>query len=213
MMKQGLLGKKLGMTQAFAPNGDMVPVTVVEAGPCPVVQKKTVERDGYHALQLGFLSQKSRRTTKPRLGHFAKATVEPTRYLREFRTEEASDLEVGQMVNVEIFAQGDHVDVAGTSKGKGFQGGMKRHGWRGGPASHGSTFRRAPGSIGASASPSRVLKGHPLPGHMGDQRKTVRCLKVFDVIPTRNLLLLEGAVPGAAGGLLEIRKSGGQKPS
>ena len=149
------------MTQAFTPDGDMVPVTVVEAGPCPVVQKKTAERDGYHALQLGFLSQKPRRTTKPRLGHFAKATVEPSRYLREFRTEEASDLEVGQMVNVEIFAQGDHVDVAGTSKGKGFQGGIKRHGWRGGPASHGSTFRRAPGSIGGLCVSLAGLKRTP----------------------------------------------------
>ena len=201
------------MTQAFTPEGEVVALTVVEAGPCPVVQKKTAERDGYNALQLGFIPQKPRRTTKPRRGHFAKAGVEPTRFLREFRTEGALDLQVGQVVKVEIFNRGERVEVVGTSKGKGFQGGVKRHHWRGGPATHGSMFHRAPGSMGASSQPGHVLKGHPLPGHMGDRRMTVCHLKVFDVIPARNLLLLEGAVPGATGGLLEIRRSRGGRPS
>lgn len=212
-MVPGLLGRKLGMTQAFTPEGEVVPLTVVEAGPCPVVQKKTAQQDGYDALQLGFSAQKARRTTRPRRGHFAKAGVEPTRHLREFRTVGVSDLEVGQVVKVDVFSRGERVDVVGTSKGKGFQGGVKRHHWRGGPATHGSMFHRAPGSVGASSQPGHVLKGHPLPGHMGDQRTTVLRLKVFDVVPSRNLLLLEGAVPGARGGLLEIRRSRGGRPS
>jgi large subunit ribosomal protein L3 len=200
----GILGKKIGMTQVFDEEGNVVPVTLVQAGPCQVVQVRTADRDGYEAVQLGFDEiKKLKRVNKPMMGHFKKAGVPPYRVLREFPM---SGYEVGQTVTVEVFQKGDTVHVSGISKGKGFQGIMKRHGAHGGPASHGSKFHRAPGSIGASAFPSRVWKGHPMPGRMGGERVTVKNLKVVDVKPEMNLLLIKGAIPGPKGGYVEIRK-------
>ncbi len=204
-----ILGKKLGMTQVFDEMGNKVSVTVVEAGPCPVVQLKTEERDGNVAVQLGFQPQREKKVNRPRKGHFDAAGVAPTRILREFplsEEDESRNLQVGQMVDVGIFGRGDVVNVAATSKGKGFQGGIKRHGWKGGRASHGSMFHRSPGSIGNSAQPSRVFPGHRLPGQMGNQRVTVRHLSVVRVMADRNLLLLKGAVPGPKNGVLEIKR-------
>jgi len=202
----GLVGRKRGMTQVFAPNGDAVPVTVLEAGPCTVVQIKTQATDGYEALQLGF-EPKRRHVTKPMAGHFQKAHVEPLRVLREVRLESTAGYQVGQRLTVDLFKPGDLVDVTGVTKGRGFQGGVKRHGWYGGDATHGSMFHRAPGSIGASSDPSRVFPGHHLPGRMGGDRVTVSHLEVVRVLPEHNLLLVRGAVPGATGGLVLIRKS------
>ncbi|RME68064.1 MAG: 50S ribosomal protein L3 [Nitrospirae bacterium] len=200
----GILGKKIGMTQVFDEQGNAIPVTLIQAGPCQVVQVRTPDRDGYEAVQLGFEEiKKEKRVNRPMMGHFKKAGVPPYRVLREFRM---SGLEVGQTVTVEVFQKGDTVHVSGISKGKGFQGMIKRHGAGGGPASHGSKFHRAPGSIGASAFPSRVWKGHPMPGRMGGVRVTVKNLKVVDVKPEMNLLLVKGAVPGPKGAYLEIRK-------
>ncbi len=203
-----ILGKKLGMTQVYDEDGNTVPVTVVEVGPCPIVQRKTEERDGYAAVQMGFQPQRQKRVNKPRKGHFDAAGVDPTRILREFRLDEGQDgekFQVGEVISAKIFFRGDVVNVTGKSKGKGFQGGMKRHGWSGGPATHGSMFKRAPGSIGASAYPARVVPGHPLPGHMGDERVTVRHLQVVRVLEDQNLMLLKGSVPGPRTGVLEIR--------
>lgn len=205
-MINGLIGKKLGMSQVFGEGGKAIPVTVVEAGPCVVVQRKTTARDGYEAVQVGFQEErKKRRVTKPARGLFQKAGATPTRHLREFAPT-GGDLQPGQAVTVEIFQPGERVDVTGISKGKGFQGVMKRLGYRGGPGSHGSMFHRAPGSIGASAYPSRVWKGKGLPGQMGSERVTVKGLEVVEVRKEQNLLLLKGAAPGAPGGLLLIRK-------
>ncbi len=199
-MLKGLIGRKVGMTQVFDEDGRLVPVTVLEAGPCTVVQTKTPATDGYAAVQLGFEPGKERRTVKPLLGHFKKAGVGPFRVLREFRVDDPEAFRPGQVVTVEIFKPGDLVDVIGTSKGKGFQGVIKRHHFMGGPATHGSMFHREPGSIGASAFPSKVIKGHRHPGHMGDRRVTVQNLRVVEVRPEEHVLLVEGAVPGANGG-------------
>jgi large subunit ribosomal protein L3 len=196
-----IIGKKLGMTQIFTNDGKVVPVTVIEAGPCCVIQVKTLERDGYESVKLGF--SKVKRVNKPSAGVFKKAGVKPHRILKEFRI---GNMKVGEFVNVGIFSKGDRVKVSGVSKGKGFQGVMKRHHYAGGPGSHGSMFNRAPGSIGASSYPSRVLKNKGMPGHMGSTMVTVRNLKVADVKPEQNLLLIEGAVPGANGSIVEIRK-------
>ncbi len=200
----GILGKKLGMTQVFDESGRMMPVTVVEAGPCCVVQVKTRERDGYEAVQMGFSEiKKTRKVSKPMAGLFKKAGVNPYRILKEFPM---GDFKVGDMLTVERFKKGDVVSVSGVSKGKGFQGVMKRHNYAGGPGSHGSMFNRAPGSIGASSFPSRVWKNKGLPGHMGSERVTVKNLKIVDVKTEQNLLLILGAVPGSNGTYLEIRK-------
>ncbi len=200
----GILGKKLGMTQVFDETGRMMPVTVVEAGPCCVAQVKTVERDGYEAIKLGFSEiRKTKRVNKPTGGMFKKAGLKPYKILKEFPM---GDVKVGDMVTVEKFQKGDIVSVIGISKGKGFQGVMKRHNYAGGPGSHGSMFNRAPGSIGASSYPSRVWKNKGLPGHMGSQRVTVKNLKVVDVRVEQNLLLILGALPGSKGTYLEIRK-------
>ncbi len=207
MAVEGLLGKKVGMTQLFSPDGEAIPVTVVEAGPCLVVQRKSQERDGYSAIQLAYEPLKRGRANKPRAGHFAKAGLEPWRFLREFSLGPEDELQPGAELNVTIFSPGDRVDVSGISKGRGFAGVIKRHGFAGGPGGHGSMFNRAPGSIGASAFPSRVFKGTRLPGHMGAERVTVQSLRVVEVIPERNLLLLHGAVPGPRNGLLEVRLS------
>ncbi|MBI5167394.1 MAG: 50S ribosomal protein L3 [candidate division NC10 bacterium] len=205
-MAIGLLGKKIGMTQVFGEGGKAIPVTVVEAGPCPVVQRKTKENDGYEAIQIGFLTAKPKKISKPLKGHFEKAGVPYSRHLREIRLDQPADFQVGQVLTVSLFAVGDHVQVTGTSIGKGFQGGVKRWGYKGGPESHGSMFHRAPGSIGASSFPSRVFKGHHMPGRMGGAQVTTKGLEVVKVDPARNLLLIKGAVPGPPGGLLTVKK-------
>ncbi len=207
-MVNGIIGKKLGMTQIFASDGSVTPVTVIKAGPCVVVQRKTVSTDGYEAVQLGLVEDKSpKRTNKPMKGHFAKAGVPPTKILREFRLEDATiEVNVGDKVLVDQFTENDVVDVIGTSKGRGFAGFIKRHGFSGGRATHGSMFHRAPGSIGASAYPSRVIKGTRMAGHMGVQRNTVKNLRVMKVNSDENLLLIRGAVPGPTGAVVLIRK-------
>jgi large subunit ribosomal protein L3 len=205
-MKMGIIGKKLGMSQVFSEDGATIPVTVIEAEPSLVVQKKTRENDGYDAVQLGYGRVKQHRVTKPLLGHFKKADRGCFKVLAEFRLEK-SDLEVGQEVGVNIFQVGDRVDIVGTTKGKGFAGVVKRHGFRGGRATHGSMFHRAPGSIGASAEPSRVFKGQKLPGHMGNERKTVQNLQIWAVHPERNLLLVKGAVPGNRKGYVLVKQA------
>lgn len=209
-MKEGLIGRKKGMTQVFGEDGNLIPVTVVQAGPCTVVGVRTKPTHGYDALQLGFEARK-KNVTKAMAGHYKKAGVAtPMRVLREIRlqkTEAVEAYQVGQTLTVELFAPGELVDVVAVSKGKGFQGGVKRHGWAGGDATHGSMFYRAPGSIGASSDPSRVWPGHRLPGRMGGDRRTVLNLVVVRVIPEQNLVLLRGAVPGAIGGLVVVRKS------
>jgi large subunit ribosomal protein L3 len=200
----GILGRKLGMTQVFDETGRMFPVTVVEAGPCCVIQVKTREKDGYEAVKIGFSEiKKEKNVNKPMGGIFKKIGVKPYKMLREFPM---GDLKVGELVTVEKFSKGDTISVSGVTKGKGFQGVVKRHHYAGGPASHGSMFYRAPGSIGASSFPSRVWKNKGLPGHMGSERTTVKNLKVVDIKAEQNLLLILGAVPGSKGTYLEIRK-------
>jgi large subunit ribosomal protein L3 len=203
-MTNGLIGKKLGMTQIFD-ESCLTPVSVIEAGPCRVVTVRTKERDGYESIQLSFGEVKERKLSKAELGHLKKNQTPASRVLREF--EKDGEVMVGQMVTVEIFKKGDWVDVIGTSKGKGFQGVVKRHHYGGGPASHGSMFHRAPGSIGASSFPSRVWKGKTLPGHMGSERVTAQRLKVIESRPDENLLFVRGAIPGAANGIIVVRKS------
>src|SRR5213082_1150950 len=205
--KEALLGRKVGMTQIFGDDGNHVPVTVVQAGPCTIVEIRKKDTHGYDALQLGFEAVK-KNVSKPRAGHFKKANVAPTRILREVRLDKVEKAyEVGQALTVELFAAGEIVDVVGVTKGKGFQGGVKRYGWYGGDATHGSMFHRAPGSIGASSDPSRVWPGHHLPGRMGGDRRTVLNLAVVRVMPEQNLVLVRGAVPGANGTLVMLRKS------
>jgi large subunit ribosomal protein L3 len=203
-MTNGLLGKKLGMTQVFD-ESRLTPVTVIEAGPCRVVTVKTKERDGYEAVQLSFGEVKERKLSKAELGHLKKNQAPASRWLREFKKD--GEVTVGQSVTVGIFKKGDWVDVIGVSKGKGFQGVVKRHHYAGGPESHGSMFHRAPGSIGASSFPSRVWKGKTLPGHMGAERVTTQRLKIIDSRPEENLLFVRGAIPGATDGLVIVRKS------
>ncbi|HHW39850.1 MAG TPA: 50S ribosomal protein L3 [Syntrophomonadaceae bacterium] len=207
-MRKGILGRKIGMTQIFDEAGKAVPVTVIEAGPCYVVQKKTPERDGYAALQLGFEEVRERILNRPLRGQFSKQKVKPLRFLREIRVEpdELDQFEVGQEVKVDIFNSGDYVDVRGTSKGKGFAGGIKRHGFHRGPMKHGSKYHRRPGSLGAKG-PARVFKGRKLPGRLGGENVSVLHLKVVKVDPARNLLMVQGAVPGPRRGLLLIRDS------
>ncbi len=206
-MVNGIIGKKLGMTQIFAEDGTVTPVTVVKAGPCVVVQRKTVSSDGYEAVQIGFVDDKSpKRINKPMKGHFEKAGVPPTKVLKEVRMKSGEDATVGDKVLVDQFAENDLVEIIGTSKGRGFAGFVKRHGFGGGRASHGSMFHRAPGSIGASAYPSRVIKGTRMAGHMGVERKTIKNLKVMRVNADENLLLIRGALPGPTGSYVLIKK-------
>lgn len=208
-MISGLIGKKVGMTQIIRDDGTVVPVTVIQAGPCVVVQKKTVEKDGYEAVQLGFVEfVKPKRVTKAMGGHFKKAGSAPVRVLREMRVAGEDSPNPGDKVLCDIFQAQEQVHIVGTSKGRGFAGFIKRHHFRGGRASHGSMFHRAPGSIGASAFPSRVIKGMRMAGHMGNQRVTVQNLRVERVDQENNLLYLRGAVPGPAGGYLVVEKSG-----
>ncbi len=206
----GLLGRKLGMTQLFEQDGTVVPVTVLQVGPCVVVQKKTAEKDGYDAIQIGFEEipeKKAARKPKVRTAHFTKKNVKPQRFLKEFLIEKDAAAEVGQSLTVDLFKAGDFVKVTGVSKGKGFQGVMKRHGKAGGPASHGSRFHRTTGSIGQRTSPGEVFKNMKLPGHMGDKRVTMRGLAVVQIRAEENLMLVRGAVPGAKNNVVMIRKN------
>ncbi|PYU34783.1 MAG: 50S ribosomal protein L3 [Acidobacteria bacterium] len=209
MAVNGIIGIKLGMTRVFADDGAAVPCTVLQAGPCVVVQRRSKQTDGYDAVQLGFVEfVKPQRISKPMTGHFKKANVAPMRMLREIRLDQSNDdSKVGDRVLVDRFAPGELVDVTGVSKGKGFQGGVKRWHYRGGDATHGSMFHRAPGGIGASSFPSRVWPGQHFPGHMGHERKTIKNLRVVKVDSEENLLLVRGAVPGPTGCYLLIRKS------
>ena len=205
-MKKAILGKKIGMTQIFDENGRVIPVTVVEAGPCTVVQVKTKDADGYEAIQLGFGEVKEKKLIKPTKGHFTKANVTPKKHLREFRLEEIS-YNVGDEIKADIFTAGESVDVTGTSKGKGFQGVIKRHGQSRGPMGHGSMYHRRPGSMGSTSTPGRVYKGKNLPGHMGVETVTVQNLEIVKVDLDKNVLLIKGSVPGNKGAILKIRNS------
>ncbi|MCR1898668.1 50S ribosomal protein L3 [Irregularibacter muris] len=204
-MNKAILGKKVGMTQIFSEEGQLIPVTVVEAGPCLVVQKKEEEKEGYSSVQLGYGDIKERRVNKPSKGHFDKAGIAYRKYLREFRLANASEYEVGQEVKVDIFQVGDKIDVTGTSKGKGFAGVIKRWNQHTGPMAHGSKYHRSPGSMGGSSSPSRVFKGKKLPGQMGNKTITVQNLEIVRVDAENKLLLIKGAVPGIKGTLLSIK--------
>jgi large subunit ribosomal protein L3 len=205
-MISGLLGRKVGMTQVFMPNGSLIPCTVIEVGPCPVIQVKTRARDGYEAVQVGFLT-KSRGTNKPLRGHFAKHNAQPLRHLREFKATGEKVFIAGETLTLEVFAEGERVDIAGITKGRGFTGVVKRYGFSGNRGSHGAheTFR-GPGSVGSAAHPSHTPKGKRLAGHYGVDRKTTRNLMVVRVDKDRNLLLVKGAIPGSRGGLVEVRK-------
>ncbi len=204
-MAKAILGKKLGMTQVWSADDRLLPVTVIEAGPCVVAQVRTLERDGYRAIQLGYGDIKESKVNKPDAGHFKKAGIAPRRHLAEVRLDEGETYKVGDAVTVDMLEPGMHVHISGTSKGKGFQGVIKRHNYKGGPGGHGSHFHRAPGSVGQSSSPSRVFKGMRLPGHMGSETVTVRNLEVVRVDAEQNLLVVKGAVPGGKNSLLTIR--------
>ena len=207
MAVQGIIGRKVGMTQVYAADGRAIPVTVIQAGPCVVVQRKTKQKDGYEAVQLGLVEdRKVKKVTKAMAGHYRKADVPPCRVLRELHVEGKDEAKVGDKVSVDQFAPGDSITVVGTSKGKGFQGVVKRHHFRGGAATHGSMFHRAPGSIGASAFPSRVIPGMRAGGHMGAERITQKNLEVVRVDADNNILVVKGSVPGGGGGYLVIRK-------
>lgn len=202
-----LIGKKLGMTQMFEASGEVTPVSVIEAGPCPIVQVKTPEKDGYSAIQIGFGDIREKRNTKARLGHFKKAGVSPCRLLREVRVDDSSQFKVGESVDVKVFEGTDKVHVSGTSKGRGFAGTIRRHNFTAGPRTHGSHNVRAPGSIGMCATPSRVFKGKKLPGRMGGKRTTTRNLKLVEIDTENNLLYVKGSIPGANNGFVFIEKA------
>jgi len=210
----GIIGRKLGMTQIFLEDGSVVPVTIVEAGPCPVIQKKTTEKDGYNALQLGFLPKNAQRVNKPLSGHFKKAGVGPTYHLKESRVEDVEGYDAGQMVTLTLFKPGDVVDVTGLSKGKGFTGVIKRHGFHGSPGSHGThEYFRHGGSVGSAAFPHHVFKGLKMPGHHGNQRVTLQNIMVVDVKEDQNLILLRGGIPGSRSGWVFIRSATKKKGS
>ena len=206
-MLDGLIGKKIGMTQIFGEDGRLIPVTVIQAGPCTVVRSKTKDKDGYDAVMLGFEEKKPKLVNKPDLGQFTKRGLKPFRILREFRVADGGQFQVGQEIKADLLTGLTWVDVVGTSKGKGFQGVMKRHNARGGPGGHGSMFHRAPGSMGASSRPSRTLKNRKLPGHMGDVRVTAQRLKLVAVDMENNLILIRGSVPGGKRGIVLVKKS------
>ncbi|HCJ56009.1 50S ribosomal protein L3 [Lutispora sp.] len=204
-MKKAILGKKIGMTQIFSKEGKAIPVTVIQAGPNVVVQKKTVENDGYSSIQVGYQDKDEKKVNKPMKGHFAKAKVATKRYLRELRVENAESFEIGQEIKADVFAEGDKVDVSGVSKGKGTAGTIKRFNAHRGPMRHGSKFHRAPGSMGASSDPSRTFKGKKLPGRMGNENTTVQNLEVVKVDAEKNYILVKGGVPGIRGSLVMIK--------
>ena len=206
-MKKALIGKKVGMTQIFDENGVVIPVTVIEAGPCVVAQVKTLENDGYEAVQLGFGEVKENKLNKPEKGHFAKANVTAKKHLREFRLDSIEGIKVGDELKADVFAAGEKIDVQGTSKGKGFQGVIKRHGQHRGPMGHGSMYHRRPGSMGPTSTPGRVFKGKKLPGHMGRVTVTIQNLDVVRVDMDKNVILVKGSVPGAKGSILKIKSA------
>ena len=206
-MKKALIGKKLGMTQIFDEQGKVIPVTVIEAGPCVVAQVKTVETDGYNAIQLGFGDVKESKINKPEKGHFAKSKLTPKKHLREFRLDSVENINVGDELKADTFTAGDQLDIQGTSKGKGFQGVIKRHGQSRGPMGHGSMYHRRPGSMGPTSTPGRVFKGKKLPGHMGSQTITIQNLEVVRVDLDKNVILVKGSVPGAKGAILKLKTS------
>ena len=206
-MKKALIGRKVGMTQIFDEEGKVIPVTVIEVGPCTVTQIKTVEQDGYTAVQLGFGEVKERKLNKPELGHLSKNKLAPKKYLREFRLDSVEGMKVGDELKADVFAVGDKVDVQGTSKGKGFQGVIKRHGQSRGPMGHGSMYHRRPGSMGPTSTPGRVFKGKKLPGHMGAQTISIQNLEVVRVDLDKNVILVKGSVPGAKGAILKLKSS------
>ncbi len=205
-LEKAIMGVKIGMTQIFDEAGKAIPVTVVEAGPCTVLQKKIEETDGYNAIQVGFYNLKEKQANKPAKGHFKKAGVKPLRYIKEFRLANIDNYEVGQAINVDVFAPGDVIDVVGTSKGKGFAGAVKRHNFARGSMGHGSKYHRRPGSLGAMG-PARVFKGRKMPGRLGGDRVTVQALKVVKVYPDRNLILIKGSIPGPKKSLVTIKNS------
>ena len=205
-LEKAIMGVKIGMTQIFDEAGKAIPVTVVEAGPCTVLQKKIEETDGYNAIQVGFYNLKEKQANKPAKGHFKKAGVKPLRYIKEFRLANIDNYEVGQAINVDVFAPGDVIDVVGTSKGKGFAGAVKRHNFARGLMGHGSKYHRRPGSLGAMG-PARVFKGRKMPGRLGGDRVTVQALKVVKVYPDRNLILIKGSIPGPKKSLVTIKNS------
>ena len=206
-MKKAIIGKKVGMTQIFDEKGNVIPVTVIEAGPCSVVQVKTVETDGYNAIQLGFGDVKESKLNKPEKGHFAKANIAPKKHLREFRLDSVEGITVGTELTVTEFAEGDRLDIQGTTKGKGFQGVIKRHGQHRGPMGHGSMYHRRPGSMGPTSTPGRVFKGKKLPGHMGRVTVTIQNLDVVKVDSDKNVVLVKGSVPGPKGAILKLKTS------
>ena len=206
-MKKGIVGKKIGMTQIFDANGNVIPVTVIEAGPCTVTMKKTVANDGYDAVQLGFVDVEEKKLNKPEAGHFRKAGVSCKRYVREFRLDNAEEYTLGSEIKADVFAAGDKIDASAISKGKGFQGAIKRHGQHRGPMAHGSKFHRHQGSNGACSSPSRVFKGKGMPGHMGSVQVTTQNLEIVRVDAENNLLLVKGAVPGAKKCLVTVKET------
>ena len=206
-MKKALIGKKVGMTQIFDEEGKVIPVTAIEVGPCTVTQIKTVEQDGYSAVQLGFGEIKEKKLTRPAKGHFTKSNITPKKYLREFKLDQASELKVGDELKADVFEIGDKVDIQGTSKGKGFQGVIKRHGQSRGPMGHGSMYHRRPGSMGPTSTPGRVFPGKKLPGHMGCLTVTIQNLEVVKIDLDKNVILVKGSVPGAKGSILKIKSS------
>ena len=206
-MKKGIIGRKIGMTQIFDEKGNVIPVTVIEAGPCVVAQVKTEETDGYNAIQLGFGEVKDKHINKPETGHFAKAKLANKKHLREFRLESIENYKVGDEIKADIFEAGEKIDVQGTSKGKGFQGVIKRHGQHRGPMGHGSMYHRRPGSMGSTSTPGRVFKGKKLPGHMGKVTVTIQNLDVVRVDMDKNVLLVKGSVPGPKGAILKVKST------
>ena len=206
-MNKGLIGKKIGMTQIFDESGKVIPVTVIEAGPCVVAQVKTEETDGYTAVQLGYGDIKEKKLNKPTKGHFTKVNVTPKKHLREFRLDSVEGITVGQELKADVFAVGDKLDIQGTSKGKGFQGVIKRHGQSRGPMGHGSMYHRRPGSMGPTSTPGRVFKGKKLPGHMGVETITIQNLEVVRVDLDKNVILVKGSVPGVKGAILKLKSS------
>ncbi|MBR2593654.1 MAG: 50S ribosomal protein L3 [Firmicutes bacterium] len=206
-MKKAIMAKEIGMTQVFTEAGTFIPVTVLEAGPCVVVQKKTVETDGYDAVQVGFMEAKAKSVNSPEKGHFAKAEIEPKKVLKEFRLDDISALEIGSEIKADVFEVGDRVDVSGISKGKGYQGPIKRHGQHRGPMGHGSKYHRAVGSLSSGTTPGRVKKGKRMAGHMGSVKVTIENLEIVRADAEKNLLLIKGAVPGPKGAILVIKDS------
>ena len=206
-MKKGIIGRKVGMTQIFDEKGNVIPVTVIEAGPCVVAQVKTVEKEGYNALQLGFGEVKTKHMNKPEMGHFAKSKIDNKKHLREFRLDSIEGVKVGDEIKADIFQEGERVDIQGISKGKGFQGVIKRHGQHRGPMGHGSMYHRRPGSMGATSTPGRVFKGKKLPGHMGDVTTTILNLDIVKIDSDKNVILVKGSIPGAKNSIVRVRKS------